>query len=52
MFGITFFVYFIVIIAVTLTMMIAFWRLMRAHEAIAERMGGIEQAMGARTGPA
>ena len=48
--GIIFFVYFIVIIGVTLTMMIAFWRIMRAHEAIAERMSGIERAMGARPG--
>jgi hypothetical protein len=48
--GLIFFVYFIVIIGVTVTMMIAFWRIMRAHEAIAERMGGIERAMGARQG--
>ena len=47
-FGIIFFVYFVVIIGVTVTMMIAFWRIMRAHETIAERMGGIERAMGAR----
>ena len=33
-------------------MMIAFWRLMRAHENVAERMGGIERAIGARTGEA
>jgi hypothetical protein len=50
MMGVIFFVYFIVIIALTLTMMIAFWRIMRAHEAIADRMGGIERAIGARQG--
>ena len=49
-FGIIFFVYFVVIIGVTVTMMIAFWRIMRAHETIAERMGGIERAMSARPG--
>jgi hypothetical protein len=50
MMGVIFFVYLIVIIGVTLTMMIAFWRIMRAHEAIADRMGGIERAIGARQG--
>jgi len=49
MMGIIFFVYFVVIIGVTVTMMIAFWRIMRAHETIAERMGGIERAVGARS---
>jgi hypothetical protein len=37
--GIIFFVYLVVIIGAPLMMMIAFWRIMRAHESNAEGMG-------------
>jgi hypothetical protein len=49
-FGLFFVIYMVIVIGFTVTVMIAFWRIMRAHENIAERMGGIERAIGARTG--
>jgi uncharacterized membrane protein len=49
-FGIFFTIYILIIVAATLTMIVAFWRMMRAHEAIAERMGGIERSLATRAG--
>lgn len=49
-FGLVMAVYLIVIIGFTVLMMIVCWRTMRAHENIAERMGGIERALSARAG--
>jgi type II secretory pathway component PulF len=49
-FGLFFVIYMIIVIGFTVTMFIAFWRIMRAHENIAERMGGIERAIAARSG--
>ena len=43
-------VYFLVMICVTVIVVVALWRAMRAHERIAERLGGIEQALSARMG--
>jgi hypothetical protein len=50
LFGVVFFVYFLVMVAVTVAVVVALWRAMRAHETIAERLGGIEQTLSAHFG--
>lgn len=46
--GLLMFVYILLMLGVTLAFLIALWRAMRAHEAIARQLENIAQALGQR----